>query len=159
MINKEAAVIVLRELASDSLILTQRSTQLRNHPGEVCFPGGRWQDEDKNFYETAIRELEEELGIAPSRVHFQSEMRSERTLTGFIIYPWFADIDNLLPYQANLEVSEVFKLPMNEVAQASNYKEIVVNRFGLNIKTYQYKASERFVWGATARIMMQLAEG
>lgn len=155
--TKESAVIVLHELASDSLILTQRSASLKNHPGEICFPGGQWQKGDEDFYATALRELQEELGIVPGRVHLQGAMKTERTLTGYIIYPWLASIENLLPYQANeAEVMEVFKLPMNEVVELANYEEIVVNRLGLNIKSYQYKASGHFVWGATARIMMQL---
>jgi 8-oxo-dGTP pyrophosphatase MutT (NUDIX family) len=154
---KEAAVLVLHELASDSLIMTLRSKKVRNHPGEVCFPGGRWQVGDNDLYATALRELQEEIGITPSRVQLQQAMQTERTLTGFIIQPWFACIDNLEPFKPDVEeVSEVFLLPMEEVKQAGNYKEIFVNYKGFTIKTYQYTATEHYLWGATARIMMQL---
>ncbi|MBA3535493.1 MAG: CoA pyrophosphatase [Tatlockia sp.] len=154
---KEAAVIVLHELVSDSLILTQRSLGLRNHPGELCFPGGSWQEGDKDFYATALRELQEELGIAPSRVNLKQALEPERTLTGYMIYPWFASITNISPFQIDSEeVSELVRLPMTEVIKASNYKEISVSRFGLSIQTYQFRAKEYYVWGATARIMMQL---
>jgi 8-oxo-dGTP pyrophosphatase MutT (NUDIX family) len=154
---KEAAVIVLHELVSDSLILTQRSLSLRNHPGEVCFPGGSWQEDDNDFYATALRELQEELGIEPSRVKLKQALEPERTLTGYLIYPWFASIDNISPYQIDIEeVSDLFRLPMSEVIKSSNYKEISVSRFGLSVKTYQFRAKDYYVWGATARIMMQL---
>lgn len=155
--QKEAAVMVLHDLSNDTLILTQRSKSLRSHPGEICFPGGSWQEGDENLYETALRELEEELGILSSRVQVQKTMAVERTVTGYIIHPWLASIESLSPYQADIrEVSEVFSLPMSEVIKESNYQEIIVRRFGLNIKSYQYKASTHLVWGATARIMMQL---
>lgn len=153
----KAAVIVLHELVSDSLVLTMRSKNLANHPGEVCFPGGRWHEGDKDLSDTALRELQEELCVEPSRVELQYAMVPERTLTGFIIQPWFANIENLNPYKADKrEVANVFRLPMNEVALAKNYKEIIVKRLGWDIKSYQYIASQHFVWGATARIMMQL---
>ena len=155
--DKKAAVFVLHDLSNDSLILTQRSTGLRAHPGEIGFPGGSWQEGDKSLYETALRELQEELGILPTRVQLEKAMKPERTLTGYLIYPWFASIESLIPYLADsAEVSEVFSLPMSEVQKASNYREIVVPRFGLEIPSYQFIASTHFVWGATARIMMQL---
>lgn len=154
---QNAAVVVLHELSTDSLVLTQRSKTLRAHPGEICFPGGRWQVGDKSLYDTALRELEEELGIISSRIQLQKSMRPEQTLTGFIIHPWFASIDKLFPYQADRnEVDEVFFLPLSEVVKKANYREIQISRSGFTITTYQFIASGHYVWGATARIMMQL---
>lgn len=156
-LRKKSAVIVLYERTTDALILTKRSKQLRNHPGEVCFPGGGWEGGDENLYATALRELEEELGISPSRVQLERAMDPETTLSGYVIHPWLASIETLVPYHADCEeVSEVFSLPMKEVVLASNYQELLVNRYELKIKSYQYTASSHFVWGATARIMMQL---
>lgn len=155
--TKEAAVIVLQELATDSLILTLRSTRLKSHPGEVCFPGGRWQDEDDNLYHTALRELNEELSISPERVCLLRPLKIERSLSGFRIHPWFASIEQLSPYQMDKnEVEQVFSLPMKEVTNPLNYQEMEIVRYGLRIKSLQYKASPYFVWGATVRIMKQL---
>lgn len=155
--SKEAAVIILHELSSDSIILTQRSSSLRNHPGELCFPGGRWEKGDQDFYATALRELQEELGVESSRVKFIQALDPEQTLTGYKIYPWLASIENLKPYTIDSqEVSELLFIPRSEVIKPSNYKKIIVRRFGLSIKTYQYKIKNYYVWGATARIMRQL---
>ncbi|WP_028388796.1 NUDIX hydrolase [Legionella fairfieldensis] len=155
--EQQAAVIVLYERASDSLILTQRSANLRNHPSEICFPGGKWEQGDANLYETALRELQEELGISSQRVQLIRPMTPERTLTGYIIHPWLSSIETIAPYSIdNNEVSDIFSLSMNDVSKASNYQEIMVSRFGFSIKSYQYTATPHFVWGATARIMMQL---
>ncbi|WP_019216826.1 NUDIX hydrolase, partial [Legionella tunisiensis] len=156
---KEAGVIVMLDLTNDSLVLTQRSTKLPEHPGEVCFPGGRWQEGDENLYATALRELREELDIDASRIQLQRNMAVERTLTGYIIHPWLVTIESLEPYKASLgEVSAVFSLPLAEVSNLANYQELIVKRYGVAIKSYQYTASTYFVWGATARIMMQLSK-
>lgn len=96
----ESAVIVLLEQATRSLVLTQRSANLRDHPGEVCFPGGRWQPGDSDFYATALRELEEELGIEASRVIPIQELQLEQTHNGSTIHPWLASIATLEPYVA-----------------------------------------------------------
>ena len=153
----DAAVVVLHESASDSLVLTQRSHTLRNHPGEICFPGGRWQVGDRTLCDTALRELQEELGVSPARIVLQKALRTERTLSGYLIHPWFATIENLSPYHADRnEVVEVYYLPMSEIIKASNYEKIQISRFGLNFTTYRFVASSHYVWGATARIMMQL---
>ncbi|KTC98020.1 NUDIX hydrolase [Legionella erythra] len=154
----DAAVIVLVEESSQSLILTQRSPQLKNHPGEICFPGGRWQPGDLDFYRTALRELWEELGIDAGRIHSEVPLAVEKTLTGFIIHPWLAKIKALHPYRLDdQEVADVFRIPLNEVCRKTNYQPIRIEREGMVFESCRYVGeSDRFVWGATARIMMQL---
>jgi 8-oxo-dGTP pyrophosphatase MutT (NUDIX family) len=154
----DAAVIVLHEKETDSLILTERSCHLRDHPGEICFPGGRWEEGDNTLYDTALRELQEELGIDSVRVQLQKLLKTEQTLSGYLIHPWLAFIDTISPYQINpLEVTNILRLPMSEVYKRANYQQIRVQRQGLEIVTYQFLAEHHVVWGATARIMMQLS--
>ena len=154
---KESAVIVMIEQETDTLILTQRSIGLRDHPGEICFPGGGWDVGDTDLWVTALRELQEELGVDSTRVQLIKKLSLEKTHSGTIIQPWLATILTLQPYLANAhEVAAVLKVPMLEVCQVSNYKEIDVNRYGALITTCQFVGSDYFVWGATARIMKQL---
>lgn len=154
---KESAVIVMHEQATDSLILTRRTAHLRDHPGEVCFPGGRWERGDSDLWATALRELHEELGIGADRVRLIKKLEPEQTLHGSIIHPWFATILTLEPYIPNTyEVAEVLMLPMQAVNTISNYEDMVINRAGELVTTCQFTASHYFVWGATARIMKQL---
>jgi len=154
---KKSAVIILWEQSTDSIILTQRSDSLRDHPGEICFPGGRWDPGDADLWSTALRELYEELGIVAGRVQLVKELLPEKTLAGSIIYPWLATVPNMQPYTLNDdEVAAVFTLPMHEVIQASNYHDVLVTIHGRSINACQFMASEHFVWGATARIMKQL---
>ena len=153
----ESAVIVLHEEMTDSLVLTKRSMKLRDHPGDICFPGGRWQVGDTDLWMTALRELHEELGIDAHRLHFVKKLNIERTLNGLIIHPWLATIATLQPCVVNEnEVAAVIKLPMHDVKKSFNYKEIMIERDGCVIKSCQFTASYSLIWGATARIMKQL---
>ncbi len=153
-----SGVIVLYERSSDSIILTKRSEHLKHHPGEVCFPGGVWENGDANLYATALRELNEELGIEPSRVSLIKELTIERTLLGAIIHPWFASIESINPYHLNtLEVSVLIKLPLSHIQDPKNYQEITVDREGFKFKSLQFMGHSEFIWGATARIMWQLS--
>lgn len=148
-----AGVIALYERLSDSIILTKRTETLRMHPGEVCFPGGVY----KSFYDTALRELHEELGIAAHRISLIKKLSIERTLLGTIIHPWLATIDVLDPLNINTnEVEHIISISLSLVQNSQNYKDIMVKRKGITFKTCQFIADKEFVWGATARIMKQL---
>ena len=158
MCNK-SAVVVLHEQDSDSIILTKRSQHLRTHPGEICLPGGGWESCDKDLWTTALRELEEELGIQADRVHRIEALSPERTHAKTVIYPWLATITKLQPFLMNEnEVSAVIALPVREVTCQENYQDIIVSKYGKVIQSCQFIASQHFVWGATARIMKQLCE-
>ena len=154
---KESAVVVMHEQATDSLILTRRTAHLREHPGEICFPGGRWEEGDQDLWATALRELHEELGIEAARLQLVKKLELEKTLHGSIIHPWLTSIATLEPCTANAyEVAEVLKLPMQAVNNIGNYEDIVIDRSGKRVTTCQFMASHYSVWGATARIMKQL---
>lgn len=118
-----AAVMVLYERASDSLILTKRKENLRAHPGEVCFPGGTWEEGDQDLYATGLRELYEELGIAGDRVTLIRALDPQPTLLGKIIQPWFAHIESVNPYQMNPdEVARLIMIPMPLVQSAKTIR-------------------------------------
>lgn len=152
-----AGVIALYERVSNSLILTKRSQELRSHPGEVCFPGGIWEEGDKDLSVTALRELNEELGIESNRVRLLKELSQERTLLGSTIYPWLGEIDRLEPLRINsYEVAEVISIPIPLVQDPRNYNDISMQRGGVQFTTCQFIAHEEFIWGATVRIMKQL---
>ncbi|KTD41387.1 NUDIX hydrolase [Legionella parisiensis] len=152
-----SAVVVLYEQLSDSLILTQRSDNLRAHPGEICFPGGTWEEGDKSYYATALRELHEELGITSERITLIKELTTQKTLLGKIIHPWFASIETLHPYLLNdQEVTRLISIPMALVQDAQNYKDFIIERNGRRYVTCEFTANKDWVWGATARIMKQL---
>lgn len=152
-----SAVLVLRESSTDSLVLTKRSEALSMHPGEISFPGGLWEACDLSFYDTALRELYEELGISPERIQPVREMNTEMTLYGTIIHPWLATIETIEPHKINTkEVSSIISIPFSLVTQRKYYKKISVQRNAITFNTIQFVAVDARIWGATARIMKQL---
>jgi 8-oxo-dGTP pyrophosphatase MutT (NUDIX family) len=152
-----SAVMVLHELNSDSLILTKRSEQLRNHPGEISFPGGLWEKNDLSYYDTALRELHEELGVSGDRVTLIKELTPEPTLGGIIIHPWFGTIQSITPYTLNIpEVDSIVIVPIDLVYDRNNYREITIERSGFHFTTCEFIPKYQYIWGATARIMRQL---
>lgn len=156
-LRPKASVLVIKELSSHSLILTQRTLHLREHPGEICFPGGL-QEAGESLNQTALRELEEELNIASHRVKLIKEMKPETTLSGICIYPWYATLENLDPYEINpAEVSRIVLLPFRDVQNPNYYEELIITKNQKQFTTYRFKTNEH-VWGATARIMRQLVD-
>lgn len=157
--QSHSAVLVLHDLSSDSLILTKRSEHLRHHPGEISFPGGHWEEQDKSLYATALREVYEELGIESSRITMIKELRIEETLLGSIIHPWLTEIETINPFKLNPnEVTDVIAIPVSQANKADNYKSILFERNGYKFKSWKYIPTKEVIWGATARIMMQLAQ-
>lgn len=157
--SNHSAVIVLHDQSIDSLILTKRTENLRNHPGEICFPGGFAEKVDSSLYHTALRELKEELDVDPERVTLIKEMAIEYTLRGTIIHPWYASIESIIPYRLNdNEVASLIFIPMHLVSAAHNYREIIFEQRGLHIKSCEFIPNEGSIWGATARIMKQFIQ-
>lgn len=153
-----SAVMVIEDLSTNALILTKRSKALRYHPGEICFPGGLQDLGDENLYQTALRELHEEIGVSAERVTLIDALQREATLRGAIIQPFLATIDSINPYKLNpQEVTSLISIPIILVLEPSNYKELPIVRYGHTLTTYEFIPCEERIWGATARIMYNLA--
>jgi 8-oxo-dGTP pyrophosphatase MutT (NUDIX family) len=158
-IPHHAAVIVLYDRSADALILTKRSNNLRSHPGEVCFPGGAWEEGDQDLYATALRELHEEVGITADRVTFIEELKIQQTLLGSVIHPWLGSVESVIPYQLNPnEVTRLILIPISLVLSPQNYRDIIVERGKFRFKSCEFAFDDDWVWGATAKIMKQLTK-
>lgn len=157
--KKKAGVLVIHELQKDVIILTQRTEHLRSHPGEICFPGGSQDFVDADLYHTALRETFEEIGVEPERFEFLSQLAIEMTLTGFEVYPWLVRLNGLEPYRLNAqEIQKLVLVPRVDVCNYSAYQQIDVRMKQFKLKTWQFSYDDEFIWGATARIMKQLAQ-
>lgn len=140
------------------LLLTRRTDHLHHHPGQISFPGGRREDEDADLIATALRETEEEVGIPAVQVDVLGCLPRFATPSGFCITPVLA----LLPASLHctldpFEVAEVFELPLGWVCDARNFQQ---HRIQLDGRLRQIPAlpyQGRFIWGATAGILMMLA--
>lgn len=140
------------------VLFTLRASHLRHHPGQVCFPGGKVEPNDKTVIDTAKREAFEEIGLHCEQKHVLGKLPNHQTLTGFNIFPMVA----LVQQPKNLvidtnEVSKVFSIPLSFLLDLNNYNSIqtTVNKkpHTMHCITYQ----EYKIWGATANIIRCMA--
>jgi 8-oxo-dGTP pyrophosphatase MutT (NUDIX family) len=154
-----AAVLVAVRAKTETLILTKRSARLKHHPGQIAFPGGKQDSDDKTPQAAALREAHEEIGLPHDIVQVLGELSSHQTVTGYQVTPVLAlvtgDYD---PTPEAGEVSEVFEVPLAHLSDPAMFR--VEGRRWQGRKRYYYTVpyGPYYVWGATARILRALAE-
>jgi len=150
---------VLLDTSNNSIVLTKRTKHLAYHAGEICFPGGQFHPNDRSLQCTALRELEEELGVHSSRLTSIIPLKPVMTLTGFCISPWFAKISSINPFKIQVsEVEETVFVDFPKACLHENYKKLMFRRNGYAISTEQFAYEGYKIWGATAKIMHQLCD-
>jgi len=158
-ILKPAAVLIA--VTQDMrVILTKRSTQLKHHPGQIAFPGGRKDDTDHDLVQTALREAKEEIGLDPASVRTLGNLPKHETVTNYAVTPIVGMVPSGLTFVAEPdEVSEVFTVPLSHVLDLSNYRIEGRRWRGQRRHYYTMPYGPYYIWGATARILHGLAEG
>jgi 8-oxo-dGTP pyrophosphatase MutT (NUDIX family) len=157
-----AAVLVplfLRgEQAQPHVVLTRRRADLRSHAGEISFPGGRRDPEDPDLVATALREAEEEIGLAREHVRLLGELQPTSTLvTGYLIHPFVGSIPEGLAWKLSArEVDAVLELPLEAIRSGRTRTQL--ERRGITFETDAFVVDEHLIWGATARILEHLLE-
>ncbi|MEH0665822.1 CoA pyrophosphatase [Vibrio scophthalmi] len=139
------------------VLFTKRAAHLKHHPGQVSFPGGKYETSDGTLAQTALRETQEEIGIDPKRIAIFGQMPELVTVSRFTVTPFLAFIEpDYAPRIDTNEVAEVFEVPLNLVLDRSKLvsQHFLVNQnrhrvFGLS---YQH----HFIWGMTAQIIQAL---
>ncbi len=141
------------------LILTKRASHLRNHPGQIAFPGGRRDPGDPDIVATALREAEEEIGLPPSAVEVMGELPAHETVTGYKVTPILARIHRDFTARPEPgEVAEIFAAPLTHVTDPARFR--VERRIwrGTWRNYYIVPWGPYYIWGATARILRGLAD-
>jgi len=156
---KHSAVMLLLvdNDGSLSLCLTRRNSHMKHHPGQISFPGGKMDEGENDHLETALRELEEETGIARDKVTVcgsLSDLYIE--VSNFLIHPVVGYINGLPNFNINPdEVDEVFLVPLTSFFNENNIsKERINTHFG-TIDTPAYLIDGKVIWGATAMIIAE----
>ena len=157
----EASVLipVLTFKENLEILLTKRSTNLKNHPGQIAFPGGKKEKFDSSPIETALRETEEEVGLSQHLVEIVASLPTHKTATGFIINPYIGIISQ--PFKETLrcgEVDEVFTVPFDHILNEKNFSIQTRKWNGAQRKYYAVPYGPYYVWGATARILLNLSK-
>ena len=141
------------------VILTRRSMNMKKHSGQISFPGGKFEDEDKTLYSTALREAFEEIGLSSKNVCLRGSLPSHETVTGFRVFP-FIGVVNGYEIQINsaAEVSEVFKVPLEFLLDGRSYSKHSVTWNGEKRTYLAVPYGPYYIWGATARILYNFSE-
>lgn len=150
--------IVLRDSGA-TVLLTQRTAHLRDHGGQISFPGGRVEVEDISPIHTALRETEEEIGLDRERIEIIGFLPEYRTGTGFRVTPVVALVRppfDLLPDP--FEVAEVFEVPLAFLLDPENHQQHSLHYRGALRHFFAMPYGEYFIWGATAGMIRSLTE-
>ncbi|MCY3982914.1 MAG: CoA pyrophosphatase [Roseovarius sp.] len=158
---KSAGVLVpiLNTKAGHVVFMTRRSLTLKQHPGQIAFPGGKKDAGDSDVIVTALREANEEIGIARSNVEVVGQLPKHETVTGFVITPVIGRImEEFTPVAEAGEVEEVFSVPLSHVLNPLNYS--IRSRLwrGRPRPYYTVPYGPYYIWGATARILHMMSE-
>jgi 8-oxo-dGTP pyrophosphatase MutT (NUDIX family) len=159
---KPAAVLIplLSNGSGWHVLLTRRHSDLPEHSGQVAFPGGRADPEDISPEQTALREADEEIGLKPQDVHLLGRLQDYLTITNYRVTPVVGVIP--WPYKlqpAEAEVSRVFTIPMEWLAQPGNYEERLRQLpapYEPAKVVYFHPYDGEVLWGASARMTLNL---
>jgi 8-oxo-dGTP pyrophosphatase MutT (NUDIX family) len=139
-------------------VFTRRRDDLRRHPGEISFPGGRKDPGDADLVATALRETHEEIGLPPEHVEVLGALQPTPTfVTNYAIYPFVGRIEPGFEWQVEAaEVDEVLELRLRDVRDGYGRRRLV--RRGVPFRTDTYQVGDHLIWGATARIVADLLD-
>ena len=154
----EAAVLVPLFGYPDNpgLVFTERRHDLKRHAGEISFPGGRQDHPDESLLETALREADEEIGLAKTGVQIMGALPPIGTfVTSFKVHPFVGLIEPDLEFTPSpAEVETVLAFSVDELREGFAMRRLV--RRGVPIRTPTYVIDGHLIWGATARILGEL---
>ena len=156
---RPAAVLVpiIRRESALTVLLTQRTEDMPSHAGQIAFPGGRPQASDTDFVDTALREAEEEVGLARQFVEVIGSVDHYRTGTGYEITPVVGLVTPGFITRADpREVADVFEVPLAFFLDEKNHRIDSRVFQGRERRYYAMPYGERYIWGATAGMLKNL---
>lgn len=140
-----------------TVIFTQRTTYLKAHSGQVSFPGGRAEPEDPTPEFTALREAQEEIGLAIENVEVLARLPEYHTRTGFRVTPVVGVVTPPLALSPDpREVEEVFEVPLAFLLDPANHRRETRELQGRRVGYYVMRYGSHTIWGATAGMLLTL---
>jgi 8-oxo-dGTP pyrophosphatase MutT (NUDIX family) len=158
---RAAAVLVplVDREAGLTILLTQRTENLARHAGQIAFPGGRVEEADADAIAAALRETEEEIGLDRRHVEPVGQLDRYITRTGFTVTPVVGIVSP--PFELRLdprEVADSFEVPLDFILDPANRQRHSAEYQGVARYFYAFPYGERYIWGATAGMLVNLAE-
>ncbi len=156
-----AAVLVPLVMRVEGLtvLLTQRTQHLAAHAGQISFPGGKQEPSDADAVDAALRETEEEVGLPRDHVEVIGRLDTYVTSTGFEVTPVVGLVR--APYPARpdpVEVAEIFEVPLAFIIDPANHQRHSREFKGRQRFFYVLPYQQRYIWGATAGMLVNLAQ-
>ena len=140
-----------------SLLFTKRHKELKNHPGQISFPGGLFEESDIDLKGTILREAWEELGIKKSDINILGVLDDYASSTGYLISPFVGKIPYPYDFKINKsEVSGIIIAPLEELKKSPKTGYVIKNSKPYPV--YYYELPDHVIWGATARIVKNFIE-
>ena len=142
------------------ILFTKRTESVKDHKGQISFPGGAYEEQDGTLFQTALRESDEEIGLPPETVELLGELDDLRTIgTSYVISPFVAAIS--WPYPLKLyaaEVEEIIEVPVSALLDKDCVRQGTEVLNGQAFTAYFYHYQGKIIWGATARILSQFLD-
>ena len=153
---KAGVLIVLKNFGEykkdPHIIFTKRSSKLSSHPGEVSFPGGKFEEQDLNLLATAVRESEEEIGIKKLNLEHLGKLPYLISKHNIEVHPFIAKLKEDQEFIANEEIESIFSVPVSYLKNNQNAHIHEFNRQNHNVRISTWHYNEYVIWGLTAMI-------
>jgi len=158
--TKPAAVLIpVVERAEPTVLLTQRTAELPNHPGQIAFPGGKIDPADASPLAAALREAKEEIGLDRRFVDPIGYLDLFLTFSGFRILPAVAHVAPDYALVLNMsEVTEAFEVPLSFLMSPANHQRHKRDWKGIERHYFAMSYEQRYIWGVTAGILRNMYE-
>jgi len=141
------------------ILFTVRTEDVEHHKGQISFPGGAWEDQDRSLQETALRECYEEIGIKPDEINVIGRLDDFPTVTDFLVTPFVATLPYPYPFKINTsEVAEILEVPLTLFLKDNHFE---IKKWQHENKTYPvffYYFNQHVIWGATAFMLNRFIE-
>jgi 8-oxo-dGTP pyrophosphatase MutT (NUDIX family) len=158
---RPAAVLILlinrKHTEGPQVLFTQRTAHLTDHAGQISFPGGRVEADDRDAFHTALRETEEETGVDAKQIEILGAIPNYSTGTGYLVTPVVGWIDEPAAYRPDpTEVAECFEVPLDFLIDVRNHRLETAMYKGRMRSYYAVPYRDRYIWGATAGMLVTL---
>ena len=156
-----AAVLLLfyKKDGQHYILFNKRAETVEHHKGEISLPGGAKDPEDKDFWATALRETEEEMGIRPEDVTPLGQLDDVTTRSNYGVKVFVGTIPYPYSFRPSAdEIAEVLEVPFDFLTSPSNLRHEMRWEHGKPVPGYSYVFGEHLIWGATAKMVHQFVE-